>query len=253
MFGYIYMTENLINHKKYIGQKKSNKFLENKYLGSGTYLKNAIKKYGKENFKVCLIDTAESFEELNEKEIYYISKYNAVNSDEFYNMSTGGVLFGQGHILHHTYETKQRISKANSGKNNKFFGHKHSEETKEKLRNAWKQRKLIPVSDETRRKMSESRKGKKFTDEHKRKISEAQKGKKGNNFGKKLSKDVRNKISYTISQQVWINNGTINKRVNKNDVENFLNNDFVLGRLPFKKGSTTIENVSGNRNIAESK
>lgn len=44
MFGYIYITENLINHKQYIGQKRSNKFLGTKYLGSGTYLKNAVNK-----------------------------------------------------------------------------------------------------------------------------------------------------------------------------------------------------------------
>lgn len=28
MYGYIYITENLVNHKKYIGQHKSNKFDE---------------------------------------------------------------------------------------------------------------------------------------------------------------------------------------------------------------------------------
>lgn len=42
MFGYIYLTTNVINNKVYIGQKKSNKFLYNNYLGSGKLLKEAI-------------------------------------------------------------------------------------------------------------------------------------------------------------------------------------------------------------------
>ena len=44
----IYKTTNLINGKIYIGMSKNKK--EN-YLGSGIYLKYAIDKYGKENFK----------------------------------------------------------------------------------------------------------------------------------------------------------------------------------------------------------
>ena len=50
MYGYIYKTTNLLNNKIYIGQKKSNEFLHEKYLGSGKYLLNSIRKHGKENF-----------------------------------------------------------------------------------------------------------------------------------------------------------------------------------------------------------
>ena len=54
MYGYIYKTTNLLNSKIYVGQKKSNIFLEEKYLGSGVRLNSAIKSYGKENFTVEL-------------------------------------------------------------------------------------------------------------------------------------------------------------------------------------------------------
>lgn len=43
MCGYIYLTTNLVNGKKYIGRRTSKVFLGNAYLGSGNHLKSAIK------------------------------------------------------------------------------------------------------------------------------------------------------------------------------------------------------------------
>ena len=68
MFGYIYKTTNCINQKIYIGKKESSEYIPT-YYGSGYLLKKAINKYGKENFTVEILDTANSLEELNEKEI----------------------------------------------------------------------------------------------------------------------------------------------------------------------------------------
>ena len=45
MFGYVYLTENLINGKCYIGRHSSPTF-DKKYKGSGVAIKKAIKKYG---------------------------------------------------------------------------------------------------------------------------------------------------------------------------------------------------------------
>jgi len=44
----IYKTTNTINGKIYIGKDVKN---DPNYIGSGLYIKNAIKKYGKEHFK----------------------------------------------------------------------------------------------------------------------------------------------------------------------------------------------------------
>lgn len=90
MYGYIYKTTNLINGKFYIGQKKSNKFLHEKYLGSGVRLQSAIKHYGENNFTVDMIDYADSKDELDRKEIYWIEKLDARNLDIAYNLSKGG-------------------------------------------------------------------------------------------------------------------------------------------------------------------
>ena len=113
MYGYIYLTTNLINNKQYIGKHKSDIF-DPTYKGSGKYLKLAFQKHGKDNFKVELLEECNDLTELNEKEIYWISKYNAVNSKQFYNVSKGGdngiilnqILINNGNISKYIPKTK---------------------------------------------------------------------------------------------------------------------------------------------------
>lgn len=88
MIGYIYLTENLINGKIYIGKHHKTEY-DDKYYGSGVLLLKALNKYGIENFKNTLIDTADTVEELNEKEKYYISYYREQNK-VLYNIAKGG-------------------------------------------------------------------------------------------------------------------------------------------------------------------
>ncbi|MEK5231859.1 hypothetical protein MHB42_08790 [Lysinibacillus sp. FSL K6-0232] len=96
-YGFIYVTTNKLNGKKYIGKciyDRVNNW-EN-YLGSGVYLKRAIKKYGKENFEREIICNAYSEEELNQLEEFYLNYFDVVNSTEYYNIkltSIGGDIF----------------------------------------------------------------------------------------------------------------------------------------------------------------
>lgn len=91
MYGFIYITTNHINGRQYIGQKKYDKNGKwKKYLGSGIALKNAIVKYGIENFSKEIIEECDSKELLDEREKYWINFYNAVNNDKFYNIAFGG-------------------------------------------------------------------------------------------------------------------------------------------------------------------
>lgn len=110
MYGYIYRTINLINGKLYIGKKVSNKFLGEKYLGSGKLLRRSVEKYGKENFKVELLDTAENNLELCNLEKYWISFFNADSSSDYYNITSGG----DGGAGPRGNETKNKISNWNS-------------------------------------------------------------------------------------------------------------------------------------------
>ena len=89
MYGYIYETTNLVNGKKYIGQHASKTF-DVTYHGSGLVFIKALKKYGKDNFKTRILEECSTESELNEKEIYYIDKFNAVADSNYYNTSFGG-------------------------------------------------------------------------------------------------------------------------------------------------------------------
>ncbi len=91
MYGYIYKTTNTANGKIYVGQKKSKKFLGNAYLGSGRYLKSAVKHYGEESFTVELLEWANSAEELNALEKAYIEKLCSTCHEVGYNITKGAV------------------------------------------------------------------------------------------------------------------------------------------------------------------
>lgn len=86
---FIYLTTNLINNKKYIGMCTRDD--ADSYLGSGKALKHSIKKHGRENFTRTILEKCDNFESLCKAEKHWIEKYNAVESDEFYNMIDGGM------------------------------------------------------------------------------------------------------------------------------------------------------------------
>ena len=75
----------------YVGQKKSDKFLDKKYLGSGSTIRTLLGSGATEDrFDIKMIDTADSPEELNDKEIYWIETYDAMNPRIGYNRCYGG-------------------------------------------------------------------------------------------------------------------------------------------------------------------
>ncbi len=82
----IYKITNLINGKIYIGKDEKD---QPSYLGSGLIIKQAIKKYGKENFKKEILDSCHSSEELCEKEKIWIQKSGSLYP-RGYNISLGG-------------------------------------------------------------------------------------------------------------------------------------------------------------------
>jgi group I intron endonuclease len=157
-YGYIYITTNKTNGKRYIGQHKS-KDWDPKYFGSGLYLKQAIKKYGIENFTCFPLAWAWNKKELNQLEIDYIAHYKPE-----YNIAVGG----QGGFFPKTEEHKRKIGEANKIS---LKGRRLSKETCKKMSEARMGR---IVSEETRIKLSKQ-KGWKHTEESRNKMSEAKK------------------------------------------------------------------------------
>ena len=159
----IYKTTNLINGKIYVGKDKK----ENpSYYGSGIVFRQAIKKYGKENFKKEILERCDTFEVLNEKEIFWIDKLQACNKQIGYNRSLGGDGFSG--MLPETIET---IRLKNTGqKRTKETKHLQSvalkdkpksEEHKKSLSKAWVKRKIEkPHTQKTKDQMSKSMIGK---------------------------------------------------------------------------------------------
>jgi len=79
----------------YIGQKRTNKTTEKEmvndgYYGSGTLLIKDIKKYGRKNFKKEIIQVVDNQIDADKIEIEYIKRYRATESDEWYNIASGG-------------------------------------------------------------------------------------------------------------------------------------------------------------------
>ena len=158
-YGYVYLTTNLINNKKYIGQHKSKKFDES-YKGSGKVLLQAIDLHGWDNFSCEILEWADSKETLNELEKFYINEYDAVNSREFYNLVRGGLgdsesglkfvnngvhnkkvkecevsyYLSQGYVLGRTSPTQATIQKRAMSNT----GQKRTQETKNNISNAHK-------------------------------------------------------------------------------------------------------------------
>lgn len=147
------MHENKLNHKKYIGitcQKPTQRWRGGKGYKIGAF-KNAIDKYGWDNFNHIVLYEHLSKEEACLKEQELIKKYNTMDNNYGYNLCEGGNLtLG----YHHTKEAREKMSESKKGtydgENNPMYG---------------KSGILAPMY------------GKHLTEEHKRKISEAKKGK----------------------------------------------------------------------------
>jgi len=109
--GIIYVIKNKCNDKVYIGQTTSNlqtrfnqHFKKSTMANRHYKLYNAIKKYGKDNFYIELLEERIPIELLNEREIFYIEKYNSFYNG--YNSSKGG----DGRTINKTYDEEIIVS-----------------------------------------------------------------------------------------------------------------------------------------------
>lgn len=167
--GYIYITTNNINNKKYIG-KRTKSYFDTNYYGSGKHLRRAINKYGKDNFSVEILEWCYSLNELNEAERKWIKHYSAQTSAEFYNISEGGDWGDVSKGMSPEEKTKwgEKISRSNTGKKRTLEQRQHISESLK-----GKSKKLSKEAIEKRKGKGNHRYGKKWSDEERKKLSDS--------------------------------------------------------------------------------
>lgn len=185
LYGYIYKIENKVNGKVYIGQTTKKPEMRRHhhhwYLKQdqhpNPHLQHAFNKYGAENFKFSVLNWSNSKKDLNDQEIYFIQKYNALNPDCGYNLQTGGnsgkaaletrkkmsesnlrrwadphfkeMHSGKNSPLYRKKRPKwvgKKISEGKKGEKHPFYGKKLPNETCKKMSDAWKGRGLFGFS-----------------------------------------------------------------------------------------------------------
>ena len=178
--GLIYLAKNKINGHMYVGKtshsletRKRGHLYDAIIRGRNTAFCNAIRKYGIDEFDWFILEDNILDEELNNKEKYYIAKYNTYLDKQHYNMTEGGDGFSPNE------EIRNKISKANTGKkrteeqkkaiSERGKGRKNSDETKDKMSTSAKK----SWTEERKKFMSETLKGRQKTEEHKKHLSES--------------------------------------------------------------------------------
>lgn len=167
MQGVVYKVQNKVTGKIYVGQTTktiSQRWTEHVYdsIGKkskdrGSYLHEAVRKYGPDNFDISVLNLCCNKEALDSVETFYIKELNTVRPNG-YNISLGGAGVMHGRKMSpeakkkisdglkrayelkirvpnkegRTEEFKKRISESLIG-NKRSVGRKHSEETKLKM------------------------------------------------------------------------------------------------------------------------
>lgn len=232
MYGYIYMTTDITNNKKYIGKHKASEFTT-KYIGSGKYLLRAIKQHGKENFKVVMLEACNTLEELNEKEKFYIAKYDALKSKDFYNIHPGG---DGGDIALYLSESKMVHIRKD-----------HSKYILDRLNS----------DEEFHSRFAGAKNGHKCYQSTRDKIGSAQK-----NYWSRTPYEIKHErlsrsAKTRCTGRIWITNEVIDKFIKPEHLDEFLKVGFRIGRKfqkrnrPCKKRQTTIESITNEKDIGE--
>lgn len=147
----VYMHINNFNNKRYIGQTSQNPLKRwdrgRSYVTSPKFY-NAIQKYGWDNFSHIIVKEGLTLEEANLLETSLIEQYHSKDDKFGYNIKDGGKngqhseetkrKIGQANHIAlqgktHSQEWKDTISELFTGEGNPFFGHHHTEESKEKI------------------------------------------------------------------------------------------------------------------------
>jgi group I intron endonuclease len=173
----IYTITNIINNKVYLGYTRNFYYRKNdhfKLLKRGTHdnckLQNSFNKYGIENFTFEILEECEE-KFLSSQEHYWANLLNVHNDKYGYNILPTNP---DSSPMRHSPESIKKMSETHKIR---WIGKTLSDEQKAKMAEA---RKKVGISKEGRKRINEGtakRRGSKMSDEQKKKISDTLKGK----------------------------------------------------------------------------
>lgn len=275
IIGYIYIIENLINNKKYVGQTKNPEYRWKRHIHDDIHIPSliigrAFIKYGIENFDFKIIEECQD-DEMSDREKFWIKQLRTYIKDpecHGYNMTPGGEkLYGQDNPFYnkkHTNETKTKLSmnaKNRIGSKNPFYGKHHSERAKQKISTANTGKKK---SEEMKQAISERMlpnnpfKGKHHSKETKIKISESVKGRIPYNAkqwiatrdAKVLSFPSIGKVMQWIIENDLVNETNFTMAKLKNRLKKSEQNNTEFIGYYWKKSVETIESMDDNPEVS---
>lgn len=249
MFGYIYKTTNLLNNKIYVGQHKvDDDSFDTSYLGSGKLLLEALKKYGRNNFKCEIIEWCASQDELNEKEIYYIDLLKSKVTFGNYNMSDGGFVPRLSGELNPRYgvhtklsdEHRRKISESEKG-HRPYFTRKHTPEERAKMgakARDWN------LNHKDYKQLSEHNKGNRmmnkdgichrvYPEDFEKYLAEGWVFGGLSRKGKYANRD-KSKLVTPEKGSRWVNKDGKQRQINPDEFDKYLSEGWVFGMLPRK-------------------
>lgn len=171
----IYKTTHITTKKFYIGKHVTTD-INDSYLGSGLFLKRAIKKYGRQDFYKEILFIFDTKEEMNQKERELVTEEFCQREDT-YNFAIGG----QGGDLGEYANSKKRGKKVLSEKAieaaRKRRGQKRSPEARKHMSDARQNNeRCLRAAKENLKKAVEACKNRTYTVEQRKAISERLKG-----------------------------------------------------------------------------
>lgn len=199
----IYSITNLLNGKKYVGftsmtppEKRMYAHCERRKKSA---ISHAIQKYSKNAFLFETILQGVDKEYILSMETHFILEYDTICPNG-YNLTTGG----EGNMPTTSSRRKMSLAKKNKKlpethrkniQKNALKGIEHPMYGRIGINNPSYMRKN---TEETKRKISNSRKGIIFSDDHKEKLGIKKRGENNPFFGKHFSEDHRKKISESL-------------------------------------------------------
>lgn len=203
---HIYIYENLVNGKVYIGQSYNLAQRDKDHISDtkNMPIDRAITKHGRANFSLHIITSVETYDQADDAEIEWIARAREVfGKENVYNISNGGNSYSM-RGRRHTDETKKKMSESSKGQIPWMLGKKHTEETRKQMSESHmgnQDRLGIPHSEESKKKISESNKGKipwnvgiPQTDEAKEKNRQANLGRLAWNKSIQQTEETKEKI-----------------------------------------------------------